>query len=290
MPRRRKGRGKRGRRGGGARRGPVAHLPPITKLNRGPSGFMPPIGRARLRFEKHVSFSQNTIASTSIRYQPTFAYDVDPNLGSTAMPGFAELQTLYGAYRVLRYRAKIEVTNQEAFDVTVYAIPTNADPGANVSVATAQSFLSNPASRRVTICRAGGGGSRASFRIGASVKIFAGQDWPGIQDPYAGVGSAAPSDILYLQIGAVPTNGTSTFTTSTGVAASVSIDVDICFFSNKAPPSFLPASSSSKTPNIPFSGNKLNLYHYDSSRPELAEALRQSSQMGRPGSGFPTQY
>lgn len=197
-----------------------------------------PIYETVLRFEKHVSFSQNTIASTSVRYKPTFAYDIDPNLGSTSMPFFSELTAMYGGYRVLSYSVIIDYANQEAFDVTGYALTVAADPGANVSVAVAQSFLSNLKSKKIQLGRATIP-NRGRIRFSDSVARYAGQAWPKIFDPYSGAGSVSPADILYLQVGAVPTNGTSTFTTSTGVAISISINVKIAFFTLTNPSALL---------------------------------------------------
>lgn len=239
MPERR-GRKKGKRKGRNDRRavGAVVHMPKQMKWNGSGGKFMPPIFVTKLRFEKHVAFSQNTIASTSVRYKTTMAYDIDPNVGSTAMPGFTELTALYGGYRVLGYTADIVFANQEAFDVTAYALTVAADPGANVSVAVAQSYLSNLNAKKCELGRATVT-NRGRIKLRESVARYAGQTWPGIFDPYSGAGSATPQDILYLQVGAVPTNATSTFTTSTGVAMSITINVTIGFFTVTTPSALL---------------------------------------------------
>lgn len=54
----------------------------------------------------------------SIRFR-TDAYDVDPALASTAMPGFAELALIYARFRAIGMGYKFSVANQEAFSLSV---------------------------------------------------------------------------------------------------------------------------------------------------------------------------
>jgi hypothetical protein len=42
---------------------------------------------------------------------PSNAFDIDPALGSTALPGFTELAAIYHRYRVLKVKVTLEVTN-----------------------------------------------------------------------------------------------------------------------------------------------------------------------------------
>lgn len=56
------------------------------------------------------------VASIKFRSE---AYDVDPALASTAMPGFVEFAGFYARYRTLALRYKFSAANQEAFSLTV---------------------------------------------------------------------------------------------------------------------------------------------------------------------------
>jgi hypothetical protein len=272
MPQRRSRKGKKKNRSGRRADGVMVGGPRIMKWNASGGRSVAPLFETTLRFEKHVSFSQNTIASTSVRYKPTFAYDIDPNLGSTAMPFFTEYTAMYGGYRVLWYSADITFANQEAFDVTAYALTVAADPGANVSVAVAQSFLSNLKAKKCQLGRATTP-NRGRIRVSDSVARYSGQAWPKIFDPYSGAGTTTPQDILYFHVGAVPTNGTSTFTTSTGVAISISINVRIAFFTMTNPSALLLCElvkeQREKRESIPARMDRLtkeasvNQYHFD---------------------------
>jgi hypothetical protein len=55
---------------------------------------------------------------TSVQYR-TEAYDVDPALASTAMPGFTELAGVYQRFRALRMSYKFSAANQEVFPMIV---------------------------------------------------------------------------------------------------------------------------------------------------------------------------
>ena len=95
-------------------------------------GFiMPDRLRTRLRFWQSTAFNLSVTSSASIRYQPSAAFDIDPALGGTAMPGFNELAALYKSYRVRSSRVKVEVANTSPTAiVNATVLPVNLDPGA----------------------------------------------------------------------------------------------------------------------------------------------------------------
>jgi len=68
----------------------------------------------------HVQDVITNVAGTaaSIRFT-TNAYDVDPALGSTAMPGFTEFAGFYARFRTLDMSYKFSCANQEAFSLTI---------------------------------------------------------------------------------------------------------------------------------------------------------------------------
>lgn len=75
--------------------------------------------------------------AASIRFR-TEAYDVDPALASTAMPGFAELAQIYSRYRTLRMGYKFSAANQEGINMTVihgYSINSIASGSLSITYA-----------------------------------------------------------------------------------------------------------------------------------------------------------
>lgn len=77
---------------------------------------------------------------TSFQYR-TEAYDVDPLLASTAMPGFAELSTIYARWRCLRMSYKVDFANMEAFPLTVF---TGFSNSSIASGSITEAMMGNP--------------------------------------------------------------------------------------------------------------------------------------------------
>jgi len=93
--------------------------------------------------------------AASVRYQ-TEAYDVDPAIGSTAMPGFAELAAIYSKYRPLAMAYKFDIANQEAFPVTIITGFSNSSiASGSVTIA----YAGNPLMRTKIIGSAAGQGT-----------------------------------------------------------------------------------------------------------------------------------
>lgn len=63
------------------------------------------------------------------RYTPNGAYDVDPVLGSTSTPGFAEWAALYTYYRVTKIKLQVTFSNLDNLGVSLYSVFSNTDPG-----------------------------------------------------------------------------------------------------------------------------------------------------------------
>lgn len=89
-----------------------------SPIYRSPRMVMPPEFDTKLSY--HVQNVVTNIAGTqaSIRFG-TNAYDVDPAIASTAMPGFVEFAAFYSRFRTLGIRYKFSVANQEAFSLTI---------------------------------------------------------------------------------------------------------------------------------------------------------------------------
>lgn len=195
-------------------------------------GWAAPRYRCTLRFHTmRVLNNVGTIAA-NLRYVPTFAYDVDPTLASTAMPGFTELGSLYRFYRVQKATINVKYSNLEAFPVECYTCPVNADPGANYSSTQAQTYLSQKTSKSCELGPLTGNGigritdTQLTSRFGGSANV-------NNADFYTGAtGGGAPNNNWYWTVGIV---ATSNFVS--GVTLRVVIDVDLEFFEVQSPSS-----------------------------------------------------
>jgi len=89
----------------------------------------------------YTDFSATTIPATgqvfNRRFRPTNAFDVDPLLGGTSMPGFAEFAALYTSYRVTWSRIKVRFTaGTGSLPTLVTVLPVNFDLGSTPTVPT----------------------------------------------------------------------------------------------------------------------------------------------------------
>jgi len=86
--------------------------------------------------QQHIdlSYTDNTIARNhatftflAFRFRLNGLYDPDPALGSGGISGFLEWSNLYRKYLVTKVRIKWDVTNLEAFPITICFCPSNYD-------------------------------------------------------------------------------------------------------------------------------------------------------------------
>jgi len=86
-------------------------------------------------------------AVANVRFRPTAAYDIDPTLGGTSMPGFVELAALYGSYRVTCSSIKVTGSNASATPFQLIVCPSNADLGAAMLAANVSALQGQPFSK-----------------------------------------------------------------------------------------------------------------------------------------------
>lgn len=192
---------------------------------------LPPRCNIWTRFAKQIDISNAAVPYANIRFQPTFAYDVDPVVGSTAMPFFSEMAGLYRFYRCIESRITVNLANADSAPVTCVVCPVNFDPGVNT--ASFQNYFSNPLSHH-DILASTSGNSKGRLTASARTDSFAGAKWTGAIDGYCGpaAGTTAPNNNWYWFVGGHNLNN---FTN--GFFADVIIDIHLCFFEETSPSS-----------------------------------------------------
>jgi len=201
----------------------------VLQVNRS-LNFMPSRYRTTLVFDKATIMSNTGLQYTNIRFSPTFCYDVDPIVGSTAMPGFAELGGIYRFYRCNGSRIRVSFANMEpAVAAVAIVCPTNFDPTANT--ATVVNFLSNRRSKTKPLGPLSG--MDASI-ITDQFKVaeFSGVVYTGQIDNYVGsVSGGSPTNNAWWYVGAYFSGAS----TTAGVFVNAHIEVDIDFFELNTP-------------------------------------------------------
>jgi len=183
-------------------------------------GFVHPRTRVSLVFRKLVNITQAANTYASIRFAPTNAYDVDPVVGSTSMPGFNEYAALYRFYRVCSSDIHVEFGNKEAFPVSVGICPTNYDVGPNYSGVT--TLFAQPECRNVMLGPLTGNSSK-SVRASQTTAAFAGARDLGVVDTYTAQVIGGPSNNWYWNL---LIQSVSTFTSGVDVAITMTVTLD----------------------------------------------------------------
>ncbi len=147
----------------------------------------------------HNPLNNAGLTYASVRFRPTSAYDVDPVIGGTSMPGFNEWAAIYGKYRVLRFRAEIVAVNLELdFPLNFIVFPSNFDLGANYSQVQSQ-FGNSFAKYRFLSPK--GGQDRATIRTPWwSSRQIVGSDSVYLDDDYASNTNASPVNNSYINV------------------------------------------------------------------------------------------
>lgn len=158
---------------------------------------IPPEMDVMLSFQVNKTVTNAAGTTAMVRYTVNGAYDVDPVLGSTNTPGFAEWATLYTYYRVVKVAYRIEVVNNEAFPVRCYSLFQNTDPG---TVGNLQ-FPGNPLAKSFLLS-AKGGQDRCVLSDAKQTATITGARGVEFEDNYRAAVTANPVDLTWMGIGA----------------------------------------------------------------------------------------
>jgi hypothetical protein len=193
-------------------------------------GWAPRRVRASLLYHAFGVVNNAGITHANVRYTPTFAYDIDPLLASTAMPGFTEWGAIYRFYRTFSSEIKVTFSNKEAFPITSCICPVNFDPTANTA-----NFANYFSSR---LAKTAAAGPLTGNGVNKLSNMFTTADIGGVAsvqtlDSYCAQtsGAAAPGNNWYWFVG-ILTDGSLLVN---GVFFDVALTVDVEFFELQSP-------------------------------------------------------
>jgi len=193
-------------------------------------GWAPRRVRASLLYHAYGIVNNAGVTHANVRYVPTYAYDIDPLLASTAMPGFTEWGAIYRFYRTVASQLKCTFSNKETFPVTTCICPVNFDPTANTA-----SFANYFSSR---LGKTAAAGPLTGNGVNVLENQFTTADIGGVAslqtlDSYCAQtsGAAPPGNNWYWFVG-VLTDGSAL---NAGVFFDVALTVDVEFFELQSP-------------------------------------------------------
>jgi len=222
----REGKGKKGR-----RRAPRPAAVTIVSLP--PSLLVPREMHVTLCFAEQTSLNNAGLVTSNVRYNPVYAYDVDPALGTTTMPGYTTWSGVYRFYQLISSHIDIDFVNNESFGLQAWVNPVNYDPTANHVIATTKAMVAQPTCRKVMLGPLTGV-STARLSHTARTSGFAGGT-PGTSLEFYTAptsGASAPSNSWFWNVGIYsPSNLVN------GVSAFVTIKSRYKFFETNTPTS-----------------------------------------------------
>jgi hypothetical protein len=163
-------------------------------------------------------FTLGSAATVSRRFNPNAVYDVDPTLGSTSVPGFAELAQLYNFYRVVHTSYRVEIANTDALPIVGYVYLSNSDPGTSLPYANA---LANPLGVWKTLSAGGGGKDTLTLKDSQTVATILGSNEVEVGEQYRALVTAVPADLLWLTVGVHSISGTALTANAVNVVVAI---------------------------------------------------------------------
>lgn len=161
------------------------------------------------------------------RYTPNAAYDVDPVLGSTSTPGFAEYAALYTYYRVEKFRVQVTMSNLDNLSVSLYTTASNTDPG--TAGTNYYDFAQSAFGRTFELAPFYSGRGTVTVRQSVSVPKLLGMT-TAQADSFRSVTTSIPTDLVYWGFGIYSNAGTNF---ANGVGYSGYIEMFVRFYSRQ---------------------------------------------------------
>jgi len=160
----------------------------------------------RLRYNVQYQINHAGQPSASKSYYINGMYDVDPAVGSTAIPGFTSWTQLYGSYRVETTRFKLQLASQEAFPVGVFDL-FRPDPAYSSANSIPVTIAGNRTSEFTTLSQAGGM-DRTKINRTIAPKALLGDDstYEGSIVNFTGTSLTNPSSQMIFGVCVTPIN------------------------------------------------------------------------------------
>jgi len=210
--------------------GGVSHRAVTESLRRGRLP-LPERMLCRTKFQKQFALNNAGFSTATANFEPTYCYDVDPTIGSTAMPFFTEIMTLYRYYRTVAARCRVSFANKEGFPITGFVHPVNYLVTAPASGPIVESFLSNALCSQGQLSTITGHDGIVLYNKGTTAG-FAGSRWLGDEDLYSSTGTVSPANNWYFVVGVQ-----SLVALISGVTVNFEMEVDYVAFEENSPTS-----------------------------------------------------
>lgn len=133
------------------------------------------------------------------RFQVNCPYDVDPTLGSTSTPGFAEWASFYSYSRTVKAQITCHTSNLCTNPIGVFLINSNSDPGtAGTNYFDMACFPNN---KHAVLSLQGGGKDTVTFSQSYSLSKITGSSVVETDDNFASLNNTVPANKVWFGVG-----------------------------------------------------------------------------------------
>jgi hypothetical protein len=196
----------------------------VSPMYKSPRAVMPSEFTTTLKYIVQDVVTNVAGTKASIRFRSE-AYDVDPAIASTAMPGFVEFAGFYARYRTLALGYKFSVSNQEAFSMSViHGFSTTSIASGSLNI----EYSGNPLFRTQMLGPATGEG-QAVLSGKKSIVQISGTNQALFDDIYTGSTASATlasAGTVYCYFGII----TPAALTALGCLVTVEVSLDLTFY------------------------------------------------------------
>lgn len=187
---------------------------------------MPKSTIVHLRFLYNGTLTVAGLQTASKQLRNNGAYDVDPSLASTAMPGFVEWMSFYSRYRVLATTSSGQIINREDFPLLFNHGYSSQFQSPN---SIKSSMFENRLCKTVLLPQSGSGGG-VRFYSHATMLNITGDVSVYTSDQWTGTAGANPNALNYVHCAIDSTQGASI---NTGAYLRWVLEMEIEFFEPK---------------------------------------------------------
>lgn len=215
------------RRGRKTRKNPVQKTVSLTSVGE----FAPPSLMVPLVYTDLQTIQTQNGQSQTNWYYRTSAYDVNPLIGTTAMPGYLELSALYNQYRVHKISVYVQACNMHTSPI-VFSVWPSFETNSHNALTNTQIIEFGGAYRgfRLVVSPEGGVDKirvRRSYRLSDLVGNDSWKD----DSNYTATVTSNPTTMWNVNFGIAATVGT--LTTGGGIQGVFGVTLEVEFFDRK---------------------------------------------------------
>jgi len=179
-----------------------------------------------MNFHDQILLVGNGLGGIAKQFNPNCPFDVDPSLGSTSTPGFAEMAGLFGFVRVIKYKYKVQFLNKEAINISCFVVNGNSNPGTGNLLPLVGNDYTKCTSIGPMLSGKGIGFLSGTINVAQLVGSMAVET----DDSYASTTAAVPTNKVWLSVGNDYLGGTGT---TAGSAVVIDINMLCRFYERK---------------------------------------------------------